>query len=467
MEFARSTFTATTLGEAFVEGASGECTIADFPASGESARFAWNETTQGLVLVPEPPSPGPAPSLDFPLRALHASGRWGTNELVVGDWEAAGRTGRLIPPDYIAWLQSLHVNWVGLSVALHYDDSMDSTVERVYSSNVDVSTFSDAVLRQLIQEFQSHGIYVYLTLAFEAHEAETAARPVQRWQLGDPGQPQTGVPYGAAIEPDFWPWRPDHPDHQRFVAEFWETYTQQAVHFARIAEAAGVRLYSLGTETEELFRTRPWGHRPNDFGQELRAMVNRVRAVYSGLLTYDMHYSVLTADDFFGSGSDHLWDDLDLDVVGISAYFPLTDTRPSTVLSVESLQASYEQIFQQHLIPLAERHPKRPVVFLEYGAVDVVEAPSNPGSDFQPFVFSDTDGNGLDDGWETQANIYQALFNTMTQHPGVLNGAFLWDNWITSETLWAEYWADRRTFAIRDKPAAEVVRRVYEGYKNQ
>ena len=110
-------------------------------------------------------------------------------------------------------------------------------------------------------------------------------------------------------------------------------------------------------------------------------MVNRVRAVYSGLL--DMHYS--TADDFFGSGSDHLWDDLDLDVVGISAYFPLTDTRPSTVLSVESLQASYEQIFQQHLIPLAERHPKRPVVFLEYGAVD--EAPSNP-ADFQPFVFS-------------------------------------------------------------------------------
>ena len=463
-EFARNTFTVTTFGEEFVEGASGECRIPDFPAPGESALFAWNEATQGLVLVPE--SSPPPTALDFPLRALHTSGRWGTNEGVVGDWEAAGRTGPLIPPDYIAWLNSLHVNWIGLSVALHYDDSMDSTVERIYSG-VDVRTYSDDVLRQLIREFRRHGIEVYLTLAFEAHEAETAARPVERWQLGDPGQPATGVPYGAAIEPEFWPWRPDHPDHHRFVAEFWETYTQQAVHFARLAEAEGVRLYSLGTETEELFRTRPWGHRPNDFGQQLRVMVNRVRAVYSGVLTYDMHYGALVADDFVGSGSDHLWGDLDLDMVGISAYFPLTAARPSTVLSVARLQASYERIFQRYLIPLAERHPERPVVFLEYGAVDVVEAPRDISSGFLPFVFSDANGNGRDDGQETQANMFQALFNTMAQHPGVLNGVFFWDNWMASEEMWAEYWAHRRTFAIRDKLAEEVVRTAYESYKQQ
>ena len=126
-------------------------------------------------------------------------------------WEAAGRTGPLIPPDYIAWLKSLHVNWIGLSVALHYDDSMDSTVERVTSSDVDVPTYPDATLRQLIREFRSHGINVYLTLAFEAAEAETAARPVYRHDLGDPGFPGTGVPYGTDIKPEFWPWRPRPP----------------------------------------------------------------------------------------------------------------------------------------------------------------------------------------------------------------------------------------------------------------
>ena len=414
-------------------------------------------------------------AFDFPLRAISAAGNWGTNAQVVAEWEAAGRVGPLIPPEYIEWLKSLHVNWILLSVALHYEDSMDSTVERNYSADIDISTFSDKALRQLIREFRVHGIDVYLTLAFEAHEAETAARPVQRWQLGDPAPPHTGgVPpddpdiFGLIL-PQFWPWRPDHPDHERFVAEFWETYTQQAVHFARIAEDEGVRLYSLGTETDRLFRTRSGGYMTNDFGQELRSMVERVRAVYSGVLTYDTHYDVFTASDFYGpgSGAGHLWKDLDLDIVGISAWFPLTDSRPSTVLSVESFQASYRQIFQNQLIPLADRNPDRPIVFTEYGAMDVVETPERPGdtsAQNRRFVFTDSNGNGLDDGRETQANIYEALINTMAQYPGIVNGVFYWDNWITSDELWAGYWAGRRTYAIRDKPAEEVVRSAYESY---
>ena len=133
---------------------------------------------------------GEQPLQDFPLRAIHAAGNWGTNGTRVADWEASDRSQPLIPPDYIALLESLHVNWVGLSVALHYDDSMDSTVERVYSEDVDIPTFSDDAIRQYIREFRSHGIDVYLTLAFEAFEAEQSDRPVSRWQLGDPGAPR-------------------------------------------------------------------------------------------------------------------------------------------------------------------------------------------------------------------------------------------------------------------------------------
>ncbi len=84
--------------------------------------------------------------INFPLRAIHAAGNWGDTGDVVDKWEAAGRVGALIPLDYIEWLKSLHVNWIGLSVALHYNDSMDSTVERVYSSDVDIRTFSDKAL---------------------------------------------------------------------------------------------------------------------------------------------------------------------------------------------------------------------------------------------------------------------------------------------------------------------------------
>ena len=410
---------------------------------------------------------------DFPLRSITAAGNWGDTGHNVMKWEAAGRVGALIPPSYIKWLKSLHVNWVCLVVSLHYDDSMDSTVERVCSySDVAVPTFSDEALRQLIREFRNHGMNVYLTLAFGSDKAQTAARPVQRWQLGDPyifNEKYSG------ILPENWPWSPDHPDHERFVAEFWETYTQQAVHFARIAEDEGVRLYSLGTETERLFRTRPGGdvvddYMTNHYGRALRSMVARVRAVYSGLLTYDAHYDVLTASGFFGpgSGAGHLWEDLDLDIMGISAWFPLTDFRPSTVLSVEKFQASYEQIFRDYLIPLAERNPGRPIMFLEYGAIDVVEAPERPGdtsAQNRLFVFTDSNGNGKDDGEETQANIYQALINTMDKYPGVVNGVFYWDNWINSDEQWAGYWADRRNYDIRGKLAEEVIRSAYLSYK--
>ena len=417
-----------------------------------------------------PAAAQPPASVGLPLRSIHASGNWGTNELVVAEWEA-DRTRPLVPPEYIEWLGGLHVNWLGLSVALTYDDSMDSTVERntEYLPPSDDVSFSDDALRQLIREFREHGIDVYLTLAFQASGAQMSARPVERWQLGDPGG-EDGVPCcDTGILPENWPWRPGHPDHRRFVAEFWETYTQHAVHVARLAEEEGVRLFSLGTETDSLFRTRPGGHFTNDFGSELLAMVSRVRAVYSGLLTYDQHYGVLVDRGPGSAGSDHLWNDLDLDLVGVSAWFPLVDSPPSTVMSVESLRESYERVFRDYLIPLATRNPNRPIVFLEYGAPSAVEAPVDPAGDWtvEPFVFTDMNGNGIDDGNETQANIYRALLDTMSDHPGLIDGVFWWGNWMTTADMWAGYWATRRTSAIRDKPAGEVVRSVYAAWRDR
>lgn len=400
---------------------------------------------------------GEMPAEDFPLRAVHAGGNWWTTRNpVVSRWENGDRTDPLVPSDYIEFLKRINANWIGLSVALHYDSSTDSTVERVYSDNVDIPTFSDDALRQFIREFKDHGIDVYLTLAFEAKEAENSDRPVSRWQLGDPR-------VSGQIAPENWPWRPDHPDHQRFVAEFWKTYTEQAVHFARIAEEEGVRMFSLGTETERLFRTRPGGRWPNHFGQELNEMVTSVREVYGGLLTYDMHYDALVNADFYSLGSAHLWKDLDLDVVGISAWFPVADMAPSTVTSVQELQARYEQIFRDYLIPISKDNPGRPVVFLEYSAVDDVTTPARPSAvDFRRAEFTDANGNGVDDGHETQANMFQALLNAMAKYPGVLDGIFWWGNVIGSDADWAKGPGAVRDHSFRGRPSEEVVQSTYE-----
>ena len=430
---------------------------------------------------PAPPEPGPGPGLDifdFPLRAIAISGNWGTNRPLVEAWEDTGGRGPLIPTEYIDWLQGLHANWILISVALHVEDSLDSTVSRETGRDRNVPTWRDDSLRQLIREFRENGFDVYLTLAFEAHEARThSERPVARWLLGDPAPPHTGgaPPHEPPILPENWPWRPGHQDHRRFVAEFWETYADQAVHFARIAEDEGVRLYSLGTESDRLFRSRPdpadpsrpeAGYMHNDFGDELRSMVDRVRGVYSGRLTYDMQpLALLYADHYgIGSGAGHLWEDLDLDIVGISGWPPLTEEVPTTVMSVRELEAAYEEVFRTYLVPLAGRNPGRALVFTEYHAMDVVEAPADTASSArqgEARVFTDEDRNGLDDGEETQANIFQAFFNTSERYPGIVNDAFFWDNWITTEELWLKWWAGRRNFDIRGKLAEEVVRTEY------
>ena len=51
VEFARNTFTVTTLGMGFLTGASTSVSVPDFPHAGETTTFEWNQTTQHLEAV--------------------------------------------------------------------------------------------------------------------------------------------------------------------------------------------------------------------------------------------------------------------------------------------------------------------------------------------------------------------------------------------------------------------------------
>ena len=413
---------------------------------------------------------GEAPENEFPLRAIHTGMQSGVNWVAVHDWKrakAAGRSDPLVPLETIEHFKSVNVNWVGLSVSLMFESTTDSTVKPIHTHDKypnATTTYTDDEIRQIVREFKSHGFNVYMTLTLG--DEEVLGHPVP--PVGSPE-----VPSHLNILPKDWPWSPNHPDHKRFVAEFLGSYADQAVHYAKLAEEEGVGMYSLGTEEPGLFRTRPGGggDKPwtNHFRNELQSMVARVREVYSGKLTYDRWFPTLTNSEYFiggKAGTDPLWKDLGLDVIGISAWFPLTETNPSTVTSLKNLETSYEKIFQQYLVPLKENNPGKPIMFLEYAAAEAVESPAFPDNDEAhyggPRVFVDADGNGLDDGKETQANMYQALLNTMEKYPGVLNGVFWWDNWIATDALWADFLADYRAYSIRGKLSEDVIRSAYE-----
>lgn len=370
--------------------------------------------------------------------------------------------------DYFVWLRDLNVNWVGISVALHLEDSMDSTVGPRYSGS-GVLTASDTDLVNEIRAFRQHGFNVYLTLAFELdNDAVVAEHPVARWQLGEGDAYLAPAEVLPMLQKEYWPWDPAHPDHERFVREFFHTYTEQAVHYARIAQAEGVGMFSLGTETDGLFRTRSGDGWTNDFGNELRTMVSAVRAVYNGYLTYDMTFYVLTQNDFYGPGSNHLWEDLGLDVIGLSAYFSLTDTSPNRVLNVTELESRWEVIFQQYIVPLHDQNPGKPIIFTEFGYTDSLASPYTPSADqFAKRVLIDSDNNGKDDGEEMQANILEAFFNVMDRHPAVVSGAFLWNNTIASNETWNGSFGKLRGFDVRNKIAEDIVRTHYAQWSDQ
>jgi len=430
----------------------------EFPPPGETPPPSEPSTPPETPPPSEPTSPGTPPDDDWTIpsgsgttyRAVHMGGNWGTTRDAVRD----------LPPEYFRYVRDLNANWVGISVALHVDGSMDSTVELKYS-DVFIPTFTDDTLRELIRAFRRHGFNVYIHMAFESGAG--GEHPVQRWQLGDP----MAADEDPNISPEYWPWRVNHPDHQQFVAEFWQTYTDALVHVAQIAEAEGVGLFTLGTETDRLFRSRSGGTRwPNEFKDEMKDMVTAVRAVYGGLLSYEMHWGSLVNRDYFGPGSDYLYDDLGLDVIAVSAYFKLSEVRPTQVLGVADLEASWEQIFQQHLIPLQQRNSGKSIVFTEFGYVDSIESPNEPtAGEFSDKMFKDKDGNGKDDGEETQANCYQAFFNVMEAHPGVVIGAFLWGLQMATEQQYAQSFAQMRTFNIRGKVAEEIVRDCYAEWR--
>ena len=232
---------------------------------------------------------------------------------------------------------------------------------------------------------------------------------------------------------------------------------------ASFLENNGVRMYSIGTETHQLFRTRTVNEYPNSFHAELQTIVNDVREVYSGLVTYDMHYGLFRFPDptFY-----YLWDDLDLDVIGISGYIEkLMPELPTEVLDVATLEVPFENIFRNELLPAQRANSGRPIIFLEGSFTNSIGAPyeshhTGSGTD------SDEDGDGINDGQQTQANLFQAWFNVMNRYKKNVKGLFIWHRGIWSDEVYEFTLSSNDiTLSTRGLLADEVVRETYGAWK--
>lgn len=374
-----------------------------------------------------------------------------------------------LPDDYFNFLCRTNANWVGIHLLITVRDSLDSTVE-IYGQESDRqpgdggSAFTDEELVALIRRLKDDGLHVYVVSSFAGLGFEEDGTGMHRYELGNPdGYKWLLSTTGDGTRVDLWPWHPTHPDHSRFVAEFYRTYSDTLVHYASIAEEEGVDLFGLGTETDYLFMTREkYSLSSVEYAEELTEMIRRIRTAYSGPLTYDMHEDAF--QDRYFAGMPEMWGDLGLDVIGISAHFALLDSVPTEVPSVADLTQGWERVFNDYLKPLSERYPGKPLVFAEYAEGDWPGSSANKSGDYSSRDLIDLNNNGLDDGQEEQANSFEALFTTINRQPGVVDGMFFFGDMIAPDFAWEQTFGRTRCGGLRYLLAEEVVAEYFALY---
>lgn len=267
----------------------------------------------------------------------------------------------------LARLHQNNVEWVTL-VPWGFQEDVDSPEVSHHDGDSLNIMYHDSSWTHQIQEFRSAGFKVF----YKPH----------LW-LGSP-------PEGM--------WRSDiYPTNEENWATWSETYRNFILRYAKVAERGQAEMFCVGTEFTRLSADKP------DFWRKL---IQDVRAVYSGKLTY-------AANWYMEYEQVPFWDDLDY--IGIQAYFPLTDHVCPEVSQIVTG-------WGKHLPTIKSVYEcyDRPVLFTEMGYKSTID------SAIEPWVWVDY---GLDQSHdyslETQVNCYQAFFDTVWTQDWFV-GVHLW-----------------------------------------
>ncbi len=146
--------------------------------------------------------------------------------------------------------------------------------------------------------------------------------------------------------------------HAKWVGEYdlktekdwleWEkSYRAYILFFAKIAAENDVELFCIGTEYKVAVQKREkfW-----------RQLIDEIRSIYCGLLTYSSNWDAYDKVPF--------WDALDL--VGLSAYFPLSNRETP---EINDLLKTWQPI-DNKLEQFSKKHGKK-ILFTEYGYLSV------------------------------------------------------------------------------------------------
>lgn len=241
---------------------------------------------------------------------------------------------------------------------------------------------------------------------------------------------QSGI--RVMLKPQLWIWRGLFTGDLEMASEAsWqrleEEYADFILTYAELARETGVALFCIGTELGAFVKARPafWDH-----------LIREVRKRYGGRITYAANWDEYARVPF--------WDRLDL--IGIDAYFPLSDARFPTV---DELRAGWQP--WKEAIRTLQQEVGKPVLFTEYGYRSMDYTAKKPW-----LVDRSREGVNL----EAQANAKKAIFEEFWQEEWFAGG-FVWKWFIHHAQAGGP--ADNR-FTPQNKPAQEVIRAYYQKY---
>lgn len=174
--------------------------------------------------------------------------------------------------------------------------------------------------------------------------------------------------------------------------DWWQDYNDFVLHYAKLAQSAGVELFLVGSE---LVSTESQEGRWRD-------LIGQVRKVYKGRLSYSANW-------------DHYrpikwWDAVD--IIGMTTYYDLTKgDKPTLDRLMKSWKTTKKDILEW------QAKINRPILFTEVGWPNQVTCAQYPWDYYR--------SQGKPDP-QAQANCFEAFFRTWADQPQVA-GFLIWE----------------------------------------
>lgn len=236
------------------------------------------------------------------------------------------------------------------------------------------------------------------------------------------------------VKPHIWvnappsgKWRSDIFPTSEENWELWKkSYREFILRYANLAQQANAEMFCVGTELSRLSVEKP------NFWKNL---IQEVRSIYAGKITYAANwyneYEKIT-----------FWKDLDY--VGIQAYFPLVENKYPSVKQIskgwKKYLISFKSIYKKY---------NRKILFTEVGYKSTAD------SGIAPWEWIDEPSNqNKSFSTETQANCYQAFFNTVWKKDWFA-GVHIWQ--LRSDYLERDSENNKLDFTPLGKPAESII----------